>query len=310
MNITTKNLEKGLKKFTDSILNTSKLFKNEDITLTHPWYIPSHLAYAFDAFGRSLTSAAVRLTALQPSGNVRTIRLVIKDEAPLEGFDVLFQLMFAGHLCVVHLPPAQQDLLNFFLKSVHEHLPELPGRVIATDEKLISSDGIIYCGPRLNKTMREYFESRNALLLEHLQAPFVFTGFESPLELQDIAIGMAMHFGRAINSVNTIWVPEDYNFNPLMRILDTYSAHKYHSKYFNHYEYQKAAMLINQVAHLDTGYILFCEDKHYLGKISVVVYQKYKDTMIKDEGMPKDYGHNETPYFREMDVINSYLSKG
>jgi hypothetical protein len=308
MNITTNCTEKGLKSFLNGLLKVSASFKNNALEFQHPWYISSHLAFAFHAFARSLESNLPELKALNHQNEPQPIALMLRNNAPLEGFDLLLQLLLTGNACQISIPNPQEDLLKLFLGLVNEHLPEVAAGVITINQRFSKVKGVVYAGPVMNETMRGYLNHKNLLILENVDHTAILTGEETGEIILLLARDISMHFGRAADSVKNLLVPEAYDFNPLLNALEVYAANRFHSRYFNHYEYQKAAMLINHVAHFDNGYVLICDDISYKGKISVVTYQKYSRTLNRGEDNRGDFGCGGTQFFRQNEVLSKWIS--
>lgn len=308
MRNTTNWTEKGLKNFKDGLIEVAASFKNEAVEFQHPWYISSHLAFAFEAFARSLESNLLEFQAIEIPHDKGYVALMLRSDTPLEGFDLLLQVLLTGHKCQINIPGSQVNLLNLFLAIVKKHLPEQFALVSSINKPFANVKGLVYKGQAMNETMRSYLNFKNLLVLETVQRSVLITGSESIDSLHLLARDITLHFGRAADSVIHLRVPRAYDFNLLLNVLEAYQTNRFHSRYLNHYEYQKAALLINKVIHFDTGYLLFCSDSAYKGKISVVTYQHYNPSVISSQKYSSDFGYSGTRFFSQYTVLRDWLT--
>jgi hypothetical protein len=105
----------------------------------------------------------------------------------------------------------------------------------------------------------------------------VILGEETPDEFHKLGNDIFSYFGLGCRNVSKIFVPENFNFIPLLDSLESFKPIIHHHKYANNYDYQKSIMLVNQTHFYDTGYIMFTESKNLVSPISVVFYESYKN---------------------------------
>jgi hypothetical protein len=74
-----------------------------------------------------------------------------------------------------------------------------------------------------------------------------------------------------------LFIPAGFYLPALLNNWEVYNYVIQHHKYANNYDYQKAIKLINNEKHLDTGFVLVCENEKLVSPISVVHYQFYKN---------------------------------
>lgn len=301
MNITTNGIEKGLKSFMNGLKSISDSFANHSAEIQHPWYISPHLAFAFDAFAHSIKKNFIELNTLNLQH--KRIALILRNDAPLEGFDILLHLLLKGNICQLSIHQSQEELLKLFLELLHTHLPQLSLGITSVNQRFSNVDCIVYDGPQMNETWRSYLNHKHLLELRNKEFPVFLTGKETPEMLHLVARDITIHFGRAADSVRNIQVPTAYDFDPLVNALETYSDNQFHSRYFKHYEYQKAAMLVNSIPHIDNGYVLICDDISYRGKIAVVTFQTHIE-----KNLCVGFGQSGKRFFQQSTVLNNWLS--
>jgi hypothetical protein len=75
--------------------------------------------------------------------------------------------------------------------------------------------------------------------------------------------------------VSKVYVPENYDFTPMLDAQASYGEIIHHHKYNNNYDYNKSIYLVNGVKHLDTGFLLVTQSLELVSPISVLYYETY-----------------------------------
>ena len=103
------------------------------------------------------------------------------------------------------------------------------------------------------------------------------TGDESDEELIGLGEDVFRYFGLGCRSVAKLFVPKNYNFDPLFNALYAYKDIINYKKYANNYDYNKAVYLMSEFDLLENGFIMLKEDKHYASPIASLFYEYYND---------------------------------
>jgi|GEM_PF-1492484 len=199
------------------------------------------------------------------------IVLVIESGAPFEGFETAFLLALLGAEVQVVVPDRCRK--SFVLLS------ELATECGALNKSITicngipgKSDAIISINALHSLTALEYFGKRNFLKITQQGVSATLTGFETDVEMEDLAKNICSYSCKSWFSVKHLEVPVDFDFGRLFRTIESYSSMRLNHRYFNHYEYFKSVFLINNIPHQDNGFLLFTPDKNFNGKISVVTW--------------------------------------
>jgi hypothetical protein len=72
-----------------------------------------------------------------------------------------------------------------------------------------------------------------------------------------------------------MYVPEGYDFTPFYDTIEPLGDIFYHNKYKNNYDYNKSIYLVNQVTHLDNGFLIVTPNEALVSPISVIFYETY-----------------------------------
>jgi hypothetical protein len=92
------------------------------------------------------------------------------------------------------------------------------------------------------------------------------------------------YFGLGCRNITKLYVPEGYDFVPLLNSLKKYSWMFNHHKYRNNYDYQLAIYLMNNIYYMTNDCIVLVENEQVFSPIGTLHYSYYEDkTNIIDD---------------------------
>ncbi|MEG2071509.1 MAG: hypothetical protein RR034_09070, partial [Bacteroidales bacterium] len=104
----------------------------------------------------------------------------------------------------------------------------------------------------------------------------VLSGNETDEELALLCQDIFLYFGLGCRSISKIFIPENYNFRPLIEAIGKNgSIIADHHVYLNNLDYQKTIHLMNQQPFLDAGCVMLMESEFFSSPISILFYQYY-----------------------------------
>jgi len=157
-------------------------------------------------------------------------------------------------------------------------------------------------------------------------------GTESVEELRRLGHDVLDYFGLGCRSVSKIYIPADYDFNPLMETIHEFNRIILHGKYKNNFDYNFAIAALNNVPIVNNGCLILLEDSSLTSRIASLHYEFYESkealhqhlTEIKDQiqcivskdQVPGfevvDFGQTQCPsltdYADGVDTMNMLLS--
>lgn len=210
----------------------------------------------------------------------KRVGVIMAGNIPAVGFqDLLYVLLSGGK---AFLKYSSQD--EFLMKYLVETLIAIDAgfrEVIEFTEKLDLDqlDAVIATGSdNTSRYFEQYFAKIPHVIRKNRTSVAVLDGNESLEDLQGLAKDITQYFGLGCRNVTKLFVPEDYDLVPLLKILeDDHKPLSFHSKYNNNYDYYKAVFLVNSKEHLDNGMMLFQEQEALFSPVGVLYYQKYKE---------------------------------
>ena len=209
---------------------------------------------------------------------VRIVGLVPDGRTPLSAFADMFCVVLMGFDCVVKQHPQDDVLLPDMIQELETLEPIIHGRMRVV-EKLPHCDAVIVNEMEDNLAVWERYLRDVPHLIRPCQGSVaVLTGEESDEDLLQLSTDMVRFFGRARQSVRTVYAPEGYDFVPLLQAIRKQSLSiQQHHQFLNHLEYQKSIRLMSKHYYMDAGTFLLVEQTQEIPPIGVIHYVFYSD---------------------------------
>lgn len=248
------------------------------------WFTEDMVSYMFRSIAESLSSESLNAWVGKYKGEIeavfdpKTIGVVMAGNVPLVGFHDFLTVLLSGNYLKAKLSSDDDKLLPALAELLVLIEPGFKNRFEFTRSKLENFDAIIATGS--NNTARYfdyYFGKYPNIIRKNRNGIAVLTGSESKDELKNLTDDIFLYYGLGCRNVSKLYVPDDYNFNSLLKILADRKEIAVNHKYFNNYEYNKAIYLVNSTKHLDTGNVLLVENSNTASPVSVLYYEYYKD---------------------------------
>ena len=203
----------------------------------------------------------------------KNVGIVMAGNIPLVGFHDFLATFISGHRQTVKMS-AKDDVL---LKFIFEKLAGIdPGfqKMVMESALLKGSDAYIATGSNNSaRYFEQYFSKYPHIIRRNKTSVAILTGNETASELECLADDIHLYFGLGCRNVTKLFVPEKYDFVPLIRSFDKYAYFMDHQKYKNNYDYQLSISLLNRKYYMTNGNTLLIEDPGNFSPISVVHYE-------------------------------------
>ena len=241
----------------------------------HNWFTPEFCMLSLDRITDFLLEAVHVKSSTKTE--TQTVAILPNFRTPLSGFRDILYVLLSGHNALVRTE-SHITLFPTLATALMALTPSMSGRVAFCD-KLSGFDAVIADLP----------EKEEGALATHLaRFPHVFrkavchaailTGVETEKELRALAHDIYLYFGRTPRSIRKLYVPEDYDFAPLIHILHEESQSiAGHNQFLNHLDYQKSIRLMNKQFYMDSGTFRFVESAECNPPTAVVYFEHYRD---------------------------------
>lgn len=265
--------------------------KNEELIQTksniyqqNSWFLPAFIDKAID----QIATQFLNKDALQSWVNAypqisdkmthKKVGIVMAGNIPLVGFHDLLSTLVAGHTAVVKLSSKDTVSIEYIIQTLMEIEPQWKEYIIVQSQ-LKDCDAYIATGS--NNTSRyfeQYFGKYPHIIRSNKTSVAILDGNESPMDLDALADDMMLYFGRGCRNVTQVWVPEGYDFIPLITALKKYNYIIEEHKYRHNYDYQLALLMMTGQFYMDTNAILLSENPSPFAAIAQIHYQFYSDS--------------------------------
>ncbi len=232
----------------------------------------------------------------------RTVGIVAAGNIPLVSFHDWLCGFVSGHRVKMKLSSKDTVLMTHILEKIGNWYPAFAGQTLAS-EMLKDCDAYIATGSNNSARYFEYYFSKFPhIIRRNRTSAALLSGREKQAELDALADDVMTYFGLGCRNVTKVFVPEGYDFEPLLQALQRYDHLMDHHKYKNNYDYNLALLLLNSAAYLTNGSVLLHESASLFSPISVLHYAYYSDgeaqaaELLANEDLQCLVGHGFTPF--------------
>ena len=216
--------------------------------------------------------------ALELRHNALTVAVVMAGNVPAVGFHDFLSVLFAGHRFLGKLSSEDNKLMPAIAEVLIALEPVFADAIRFTGETIKGFDAVIATGSNNSSRYFEYYFGKYPhIIRKNRNGVAVLTGRENEEKLRKLSEDIFLYFGLGCRNVAFLYVPFDYDFSLLLKVLSERKELTDNNKYFNNYEYNKAIFLVNNTAHFDTGNLILTEQSQYGSPVSVLHYAYYRD---------------------------------
>ena len=88
------------------------------------------------------------------------------------------------------------------------------------------------------------------------------------------------YFGLGCRNVTKLFVPDDYDFIPLLEAFKKYGYFADHTKYKNNYDYNLTLLIMNNKLYMTNDSIILVENENIFSPVSQLHYNFYRDKTV------------------------------
>jgi len=254
-------------------------------TVQNKWFIKEHIFTAIAAVAEMLSSTNlqkiadyyVKIPNLDFTQN-KKIAVISAGNIPLSGFHDFFSVLISGNQYIGKLSSKDSLLLPVVADMLIKIEPKWRGKITFTD-KFTHFEKVIASGS--NNTVRYfeyYFGKYPHVFRKSRRSLAILTGQETEQELLGLFQDCFLYFGQGCRSVSMLYVPENYDFNPFIKVMNKQGKEiAQHHAYLNNLDYRKTLYLMNNYPFIDAGISLLAESSALSSPIGVLHYQYYKN---------------------------------
>ncbi|WP_460687107.1 acyl-CoA reductase [Niabella aquatica] len=261
------------------------------------WFLPEFIDLSIrNITGHFLQEEALKRWVRQYPGikednpAPRLIGIVMAGNIPLVGFHDFLCVFISGHKCLIKLSSKDEILMKHIAEKLMEWQPELKN-FIAFAELLKNCDAYIATGSNSTAGYFEYYFGKFPhIIRKNRTSAALLTGAETKEELELLADDVYQYFGMGCRNITKLYVPEGYNFLPLIDAFKKYEYLADHHKYKNNYDYNLALHILSNKVYMSNAALLLIEEEAIFSPVSQLNYQYYESI----DAVKRLLEHNES----------------
>ena len=258
------------------------------------WFIPEFIDKAINSIVSSFLQKEIlekwtknyKIPVSNPEP--KTVGIVMAGNIPLVGFHDLLCVFISGHKAMVKTSSKDQVLVKHLIEIMSAWDKEVEN-LVQFSEMLKGCDAYIATGS--NNSARyfdQYFGKFHHIIRRNRTSVAILSGNETKEELEKLSDDVFLYFGLGCRNVTKLYVPDAYDFIPLLEAFRKYSYLADHHKYKNNYDYNLAIQLLNKKYYMTNGCILLIEDPSLFSPISQLNYEYYADKISVEQALEKE----------------------
>ncbi len=248
------------------------------------WFIPEFINRSVDSICTRFLRAPL-LEAWVGSYNlpdtpakVQTVGLVMAGNIPLVGFHDFLCVFLSGHSVLIKASSKDEVLIRHLVEQLSQWEPSVAERV-AFAEQLKGCGAYIATGSNNSGRYFEYYFGKYPHIIRRNRTSVaVLDGSETRTELEALAEDIQLYFGLGCRNITQLYVPDKYDFIPLLTTLKKYEYFLDFHKYKHNYDYHLALLIMGNKYYMNNDSVILTENTSPFSPVSQVHYQYYKDT--------------------------------
>jgi hypothetical protein len=232
----------------------------------------------------------------------KTVGVIMAGNIPLVGFQDFLCVFISGHKQSIKLSEKDSVLMTHIIEKITEWNKEF-SEVVKLADMLKNCDAYIATGSNnSSRYFKYYFGKYPSIIRGNKTSVAIITGNETETELELLADDVHTYFGLGCRNITKLYVPENYDFVPMLNIFGKYETFKDHTKYKNNYDYNLALLIMNRVLYMKNENIILTENENIFSAVSELHYNFYRDKSVllddlrKNENIQCIVGHGEIEF--------------
>lgn len=237
----------------------------------------------------------------QPS-QVRNVGIVMAGNIPLVGFHDFLSVFVSGHSMTIKTSSKDEFLIKHLIKKLYEWENTIQNQV-SFAEQLKGCDAYIATGSNNSGRYFDYYFGKYPNIIRRNRTSVaILDGTETKEELDLLTDDIQLYFGLGCRNITQLYVPEGYDFIPLLDQLRKYAYLIDYHKYKHNYDYHLALLIMGNKYYMNNDSIILTENNSPFSPVSQVHYRYYTDKKQLENQLSNDQdiqcvvGHGQIPF--------------
>lgn len=215
----------------------------------------------------------------------KKVGIVMAGNIPLVGFHDFLSTFIAGHKSHIKFSEKDDILMKHLIDVLSEWNPGVK-EVVEILPMLKDCNAYIATGSNNSSRYFEYYFGKYpSIIRKNKTSIAILTGEETEDALSLLADDVSIYFGLGCRNVTKIFIPEVYDFVPLLNAFKKYNYFADHTKFRNNYDYNLALLIMNNKYYMTNDSIILVESENIFSPVSELHYSFYKDRELLKAGL-------------------------
>lgn len=253
------------------------------------WFVPEFIEHSVNAISRQflernlLQPWAASYSLPEKQHQPKTVGLVMAGNLPLVGFHDFLCVFISGHSMRIKASSKDEVLIQYLVQQLGKWETTLPNQIAFAD-RLNGCDAYIATGSNNSSRYFDYYFGKYPNIIRRNRTSVaLLDGTESSTELEALADDIQLYFGLGCRNITQLYVPEEYDFIPLLTALKKYGHFMDFHKYKHNFDYHLALLIMANKFYMTNDSVILAENSSPFSPVSQVHYAFYKDkqTVLK-----------------------------
>ncbi|MBC7652075.1 MAG: acyl-CoA reductase, partial [Deinococcales bacterium] len=175
----------------------------------------------------------------------KNVGVVMAGNIPLVGFHDFLCVFISGHQQTIKASSKDEVLIKFLVKKLYEWEITIQN-YIGFAENLKKCDAYIATGSNNSSRYFDYYFGKYPnIIRKNRTSVAVVDGTETEEDLDKLSNDIQLYFGLGCRNVTKLYVPENYDFIPLLNVLRKFEHYFLYHKYKHNYDYQLTILMMS-----------------------------------------------------------------
>lgn len=272
------------------------------------WFIPEFIEQSVQNIAHQFLSPSLLQEWARkydiPSAleNPKTVGIVMAGNIPLVGIHDLLCVFVSGHRAMVKTSSKDEILIKHLVGKLVEWASGVQD-MVSFAERLNGCDAYIATGSNNSSRYFEYYFGKYPHIIRRNRTSVaILDNSETREELEALALDIQLYFGLGCRNITQLYVPENYDFIPLLDVLRKYSYFQDFHKYKHNFDYHLALLIMGNKYYMTNDAVILTENSSPFSPVSQVHYTFYgnRDTvetaLAGHEDIQCITGHGHIPF--------------
>jgi len=247
----------------------------------NPWFLPAFIDMSVENISKQFLAQDKLINwaaKYEPKADIsapKIIGVVMAGNIPLVGFHDFLCVFISGHRQKIKMSSKDNVLLKHLVLWLHQNHPQTKD-FIELSEMLKHCDAYIATGSDNSaRYFEQYFAKYPHIIRRNRTSIAIIDGSEKVEDLDKLADDIQLFFGLGCRNVTQLFVPESYDFVPLLKALKKYAFFMDQHKYMHNFDYNLTIQIMNNRFYMSNDAVLLIENASPFSPIGQIHYQFY-----------------------------------